>query len=1061
MLFLGGCDDEKTPQIELPEGMRLADSSLDLDKLELGTEVEFIITPGPGKMVDQLLVNGVDKTATIIDNKVKIKIVEGLTISLTFRNKSSGSGSYTVTLGSGLSSTDQLTGLSENSKVNITINVPEGQEVDQFRIDGFLIDLKGALTYQLLVTKNHNVTVTFKDIEGEPKYTVTLGEGLDADHELTRLPYGTSFLIYIIEPENQEVNQFKVDGIVIDLEGKLYYRITVTQNHIVTVTFKDKVADPTYTVTWKNYNGEVLKVDENVAHGEMPFYTGATPTKPGGYTFIGWTPEPSAVIKDIEYTAVFLGGETASEDFTFYDLGDGYAIYKYHGTDSNVNIPAAYQEKPVILIDDRAFQYNETITSLVVPDSVEVIEESAFYECTNLKTVILGSGVKRIGDNAFSGCKKLSSINLPEGLTHIGEYSFSRCGQLQTLSLPNSLESLGYSALSSSYSMTYTTYENGTYLGNTTNPHLVFIKRVDSSLEEIIIHDNCKVIGDRAFYSASSLKTINFGEGVKYIGKRSFSNCSKLGAIVIPKTIIKIDDYAFAGSSITYLGFGEHSLIKHIGSHAFSGCENLTNVFLSDTIEYIGEEVFKGSDSINKTEYSNVYYLGSADNPHFLLLKNKWNLETSYTIHPDTRMISHDAFNNCTKMTSITIPKGVKYIGPRAFMSCHKLVNFSVESGNEKYYAPNNTVIMEIGTGTLVSAINDLIFPAGVYHIGDYALASLVTETITIPDTVVSIGEYALFSTSAKTINVPNSVKRIGEGAFHRCMNITSINIPSGLKYIPQAAFRECTALKTINIPNSVSYIGREAFIDCGSAESLTFGTGTIIISISAFDGCRTLEAITIPNSVEAIEYRAFAECKGVTTISIGKGAKIIEEMAFLSCNAATNLTVHLDNQTYDSREDCNGIIETKTNTLIYGIKTTTIPDSVTTIGNSAFYRCIGIDNIVMESGVTKIEGYAFYSSTLKSITLENQLTYIGDYAFQYCAGLTSIVIPASVTHMGYHAFQYCTNVKIYCKATTQPYDWAPNWNSSNRPFYWYSEEANYDGSHWRYVDGVPTVWAL
>jgi hypothetical protein len=62
---------------------------------------------------------------------------------------------------------------------------------------------------------------------------------------------------------------------------------------------------------------------------------------------------------------------------------------------------------------------------------------------------------------------------------------------------------------------------------------------------------------------------------------------------------------------------------------------------------------------------------------------------------------------------------------------------------------------------------------------------------------------------------------------------------------------------------------------------------------------------------------------------------------------------------------------------------------------------------------------------------------------------------------MGYHAFQYCTNVKIYCKATTQPYDWAPNWNSSNRPFYWYSEEANYDGSHWRYVDGVPTVWAL
>ncbi|MGI6787668.1 MAG: leucine-rich repeat domain-containing protein [Acholeplasmataceae bacterium] len=984
-LLLSGCGKAKTISLDLPEGISLVDGELNLKKLELDSMVEFLITPESGKKLEKLLINGVDETSIVVNNKFRVRITENLTISVEFTNITpSDPTTFTVTLSDGLSSTNPLTNLLSGAIVNIRITIPPNKEIVEFKVDGFVIDLNGALTYKLTVSQDHDVEVTFKDKDVDP--------------------------------------------------------------------------ETSYTVTWKNYDGTILKTDENVASGTIPEYNGQTPTKPGGYIFIGWSPELSAVVGNVVYTATFSGDLTPSEDFIFYDLGNSYALYNYYGNDTRVVIPETYQEKPVTLIDKDAFKSNKRITSVVIPNSVEIIEEYAFYECTSLTTVVFGSGVKQIKNSAFNGCKVLSSINLPEGLTHLGDYSFSRCGSLKKLNLPNSIESYGYSVLSYSSNI-YNTHQNGRYLGNSDNPYLVLVELSDNAVEEFSIHDDCKVLGDRAFSYGYNLKTVHFGESLQYIGNRSFSQSKKLGQMVIPKTVLKIDDYAFANSSITYLGFEENSNIKHIGNEAFAGCENLTTVYLSNSLKSIGEKVFNGSDSINKKEFSNVYYIGSDDNPYFLLLDCKVRTEDNYTIHNDTKMICHDAFNYCTFVTNITIPRGVRFIGLRAFKDCRYLTSIIVESGNEIYAAPNNTAIIELSTNTLISGLYNLIFPQGVVHIGDYALAGIVTDSINIPETVKSIGKYAISQSSAKTINVPNSVTSIGEGAFYQCINITAINIPNTLKYIPNAAYRECIMLKNVHIPNSVSYVGRAAFYNCGAVETISFGNSLVVISMNAFDGCSNLESITIPDCVEALEYQAFAGCKKVTSLFIGKEVKIIGEFVFELCHGLTQITIDEDNKFYDSREDCNGIVKSSNNTLIFGIKTTTIPNSIKTIGDSAFFKCNGIDSIVLGDGVTVIEEYAFAHSSLKSISLGKNLTYIGTYAFSQCGSLTKIIIPSTVIHMGYYAFDYSFSVVIYCEATTQPYDWAPNWNSSNRPVYWYSEEANYDGAHWRYVEGVATVW--
>ena len=267
------------------------------------------------------------------------------------------------------------------------------------------------------------------------------------------------------------------------------------------------------------------------------------------------------------------------------------------------------------------------------------------------------------------------------------------------------------------------------------------------------------------------------------------------------------------------------------------------------------------------------------------------------------------------------------------------------------------------------------------------------------------------------------TVTSIGDEAFKECTGLTSISIPSSVTNIGGWAFEGCTGLASINLPVSVTTIGDDAFWCC---------TG--------------LTSINIPSSVTAIGHGAFSGCTGLTSVSIPASVTTIGNYAFAGCEGLASIKVEAGNIAYDSRENCNAIIETASNTLVAGCMNTTVPNSVTAIGRSAFYGCTGLTSLTIPASVTSIGEYAFSDcSGLASIkveagntafdsrencnaiietasnrlvagcmntTIPNSVTTIEFGAFSGCSGLTSISIPSSVTTIGDFAFKNCTGLK-------------------------------------------------
>ncbi len=260
------------------------------------------------------------------------------------------------------------------------------------------------------------------------------------------------------------------------------------------------------------------------------------------------------------------------------------------------------------------------------------------------------------------------------------------------------------------------------------------------------------------------------------------------------------------------------------------------------------------------------------------------------------------------------------------------------------------------------------------------------------------------------SITIGNSVTSIGEGAFYGCTSLTSIVVDKDNAVYDSRD--NCNAIigtetntlifgcQNTVIPNSVMYIGYEAFYGCSGLTSVTIPNSVISIGDRAFSGCAGLASVTIPNSVISIGDRAFSGCAGLASIAVDK-----------------------DNAVFDSRDNCNAIIGTETNTLIVGCRNTVIPNSVTSIGSSAFSGCTDLTGITIPNSVTSIRSSAFSGCTdLTGITIPNSVTSIGWDAFYGCSGLTSITIPNSVTSIGGCAFLGCINLtNITCLNSVPP----------------------------------------
>ncbi len=343
----------------------------------------------------------------------------------------------------------------------------------------------------------------------------------------------------------------------------------------------------------------------------------------------------------------------------------------------------------------------------------------------------------------------------------------------------------------------------------------------------------------------------------------------------------------------------------------------------------------------------------------------------------------------------------------------------------------------------------ELVIPSKVLSNGvEYTVTSIaVAEGQTLLSTVFSEKEIQLpqmrieempssafeYCTKITRLVIPDSVTSIESHAFSGCTGLTSIKIGSGVKQWDYA-FPGISNLTSVTISNGVTSIGHDAFYYCTSLTSITIPDSVTNIGSQAFYGCTGLTSVTIGNGVTSIEYSAFYSCTSLTSITIPDSVTSIGGSAFGGCTSLTNISVDSGNSVYDSRNNCNAIIETATNTLIAGCKNTIIPNTVTSIGSSAFSGCTGLTSITIPDSVTSIASSTFYGCTgLTSITIPDSVTSIGDRAFNNCKSLAEVNVKATkVPTGGSTMFYNCSSsLVIYVPtASVSAYQVATNWST-------------------------------
>ena len=446
------------------------------------------------------------------------------------------------------------------------------------------------------------------------------------------------------------------------------------------------------------------------------------------------------------------------------------------------------------------------------------------------------------------------------------------------------------------------------------------------------------------------------GKPVTVIYDNAFYNNDKIISVVLPDNLITISDSAFYSCGrLTSLVMGKN--LTTIGSSAFWRCDSLTSVVIGDSVTSIGSYAFQYCDSL-----------------------------TSVVIPDSVTSIGSYAFEDCSSLISVVIGDSVTSIGDRAFYDCDSL-QFNVYD-NVKYLASKANDYFAV-----IEGVNSNL------------------SSITIHNDAKVIAGWAFYYYSRLTsVVIGDSVTSIGSSAFGGCSSLTEITLPFvgatkdgksnphfgyifgasssswNSSYIP-------TTLKKVTITGGS--IGSSAFNDCRSLTNVVIGDSVTTIGDWAFNYCRSLTSVVIPDSVTVIGEHAFYNCDSLTSVVIPDSVTSIGNKAFNGCSSLVSITVDENNVNY---KDIEGNLYSKDGTTLiqYTIgKTDTsfiIPNSVTSIGDNAFFSCDSLTSVVIPDSVTSIGSSAFYHcNSLKSVVMGNGVTSIGNDAFYNCSSLTSI----------------------------------------------------------------------
>ena len=513
--------------------------------------------------------------------------------------------------------------------------------------------------------------------------------------------------------------------------------------------------------------------------------------------------------------------------------------------------------------------------------------------------------------------------------------------------------------------------------------------------------------------SALSIPDTLDGYPVVGIAASVFKNNKQLRVVVIPDSVTKIDNNAFAAcSNLITIILSKN--ITSIGEHAFNNCSALTSIEIPKSLEKTGTSVY-----------------GKADNGIFVGCNNLKNI----TFEEGTTRIANSLFANCAGIEQMTIPATVTEIQQEAFYGCKNLQRiiipnsvtnigsnaFAADSLLKEVIIPNS--VTNIGSNAFAadSLLKEVIIPDSVTKIDNNAFAGCSNlERVILSKNITSIGEHAFNNCSALTsIEIPKSLEKTGtsvygkadNGIFVGCNNLKNITFEEGTTRIANSLFANCAGIEQMTIPATVTEIQQEAFYGCKNLQRIIIPNSVTNIGSNAFAADSLLKEVIIPDSVTKIDNNAFAGCSNLERVILSKNITSIGEHAFNNCSALTSIEIPKSLE--------------KTGTSVYGkadngifvgcnnLKNITFEEGTTRIANSLFANCAGIEQMTIPATVTEIQQEAFYGcKNLQRIIIPNSVTSIGSNAFAADNSLKEVMLPNSITDMGTYIFSGCTSLQ-------------------------------------------------
>jgi hypothetical protein len=790
-----------------------------------------------------------------------------------------------------------------------------------------------------------------------------------------------------------------------------------------------------------------------------------------GYNFVNWTLNGQIVSYSAEYTFLTKGDMNFVANF----VPDGIIVFADQNVknicvshwDSNGDGELSFAEAAAVTDLEGAFQYNWEITTF---DEFQYfigltsIEYNAFAVCGSLASILIPNSVTQINNEAFYYIG-INSIVIPKSVEYIGSRAFSFCNNLEGI-----IVEPGNSV--------YDSRENSNAIIETASNTLI------AGSKNTVIPNTVTSIGDFAFYGCG-ISSCTIPNSVTSIGYGAFSHCANLTSITIPNSVVFINSGVFAScdaleqmmvesGNMVYDSRDDcNAIIETSSNILISGCNTS---YIPNTVTAIGSEAFSGMvgitsmtipnsvTSIGYSAFLACYNLQSltvlADNPpaldQYVFLGDNMGIPVYVPCGSEDAYNGWGGFNNIvgicpSEVTASVNPPGAGTVAGTGVYDFGSECTLTA-TANEGYSFANWTLngqVVSYSAEYTFSTTGDMALVANFVPDGNIVFADENVKNICVShwdtnnDGELSYAEaaavryldgaflYNMAITSFNELQYFIGLVVIGDNEFNYCINLTSVIIPSTVASINYRTFYKC-GLTALRIPKSVTVISSHAFESCNQLEIISVddentvfdsrencnaiietASNTLILGCKntfipntvqsigdyAFSNCMGLSSVTIPSSVTSIGYAAFWGCTGLVSIVIPNTVSFINFESFGYCQGLERIVVEEGNTVYDSRENCNAIIESNSNTLLFGCKNTIIPNSVIGIFYEAFCGCVG----------------------LTSITIPNSVTSIDAFAFEDCTGLTSITIPASVTTISYMAFAYCSGLQSVTMLSETP----------------------------------------